>query len=258
MLKRDELIDHVYALIGQDVISKAKSMDELPNGVQFLGSDQVETVTLGVSLNEAFLQEAVQKESNFSVFHHAFDPRTYKSIYSSNSQKRLKLIFQNQFTIMGFHAALDIHPTLGNNAQIIKKLGASIKDPFFDNWGYTAEFSKALSLDQFESKLKTLFGKNYTAFISGPDQIKSLAVCSGAAKPYAEHIEQMNALRVQAYLSGETSESRPHVMMEEGINYFLCGHYATEVFGVLALGKALSDRVGDRVIIEFIDIPNPI
>ncbi len=258
MLKRDQLIDHVSSLISPNVVTKAVSMDELPNGVQFLGADQVETVTLGVSLNESFLQEAILRQSNFAIFHHAFDPRTFKSLYSLSSQKRLRLIFQNQFTVMGFHAALDIHPTLGNNAQIIKKLGANIKDPIYENWGFTAEFSKALSLDQFEAKLQTLFGTDYTAFISGPDTIKSFAVCSGAAKPYPEHIEQMHALGVQAYISGETSESRPHTMMEEGINYFLCGHYATEVFGVQALAQALSKRVGDQVKIEFVDIPNPI
>ena len=47
-------------------------------------------------------------------------------------------------------------------------------------------------------------------------------------------------------------------MKESEINYFACGHYATEVFGVQELGKVIKSRFKDKLEVEFIDIPNPI
>jgi putative NIF3 family GTP cyclohydrolase 1 type 2 len=47
-------------------------------------------------------------------------------------------------------------------------------------------------------------------------------------------------------------------MQEAEINYFVCGHYATEVFGVKALSAEIGERFKGKVEVEFIDIPNPI
>ena len=58
MIQRDILIKFIYELIGKDLLEKALKIDEVANGVQFLGSDKVERVTLGVSLNEEFLKKA--------------------------------------------------------------------------------------------------------------------------------------------------------------------------------------------------------
>ena len=43
---------------------------------------------------------------------------------------------------------------------------------------------------------------------------------------------------------------------EAGIHYIAAGHYATEVFGVRALGDLLAERFS--VEHTFIDIPNPV
>ena len=76
MVSRDELIDFVHSTIGVDLLSKASRKDEMANGVQIHGGDDVRVVALGVSLNEEFLKQAVTIRSNFSIFHHGFDVRT--------------------------------------------------------------------------------------------------------------------------------------------------------------------------------------
>jgi len=55
MVSRDELIDFVHSTIGVDLLSKASRKDELANGVQIRGGNEVSVVALGVSLNEEFL-----------------------------------------------------------------------------------------------------------------------------------------------------------------------------------------------------------
>jgi putative NIF3 family GTP cyclohydrolase 1 type 2 len=63
---------------------------------------------------------------------------------------------------------------------------------------------------------------------------------------------------VELFITGESSESIPYKMKESEINYFVCGHYATEVFGVQELGKKIKSQFKDKIKVEFLDIKNPI
>lgn len=258
MVKRDELIDFIYKAIGNELIDKALKIDEVANGVQFLGSESVDKVTLGVSLNEEFLKKAADSGSTFCIFHHAFDPRTWKSRFSSYAQKRLGLIFKNDLTIMGFHYALDAHPEIGNNAQIIKKLGAEIKTPLFDDWGFVATFDKERDIHDLAHSCHEIFDHDIFVVEGGHEKVKTIGVVSGAAKPYDVEIAEMESKGVELFISGETSESTIHKMKESGVNYFVCGHYATEAFGVKALGEEIEKEFRDKISVEFIDIENPI
>jgi len=127
MIKRDELIKFIYQTIGEELIQKALVKDEIANGVQFLGQENVSKVALGTSLNEEFLLAAVKAGAEFCIFHHGFDVRTWKSRYPVFAQKRLKVIIENKLTIIGWHYALDSHPEIGNNATIIRFWGQKLK-----------------------------------------------------------------------------------------------------------------------------------
>jgi len=159
---------------------------------------------------------------------------------------------------MGFHYILDAHPEIGNNATIIKKLGAKKEEPLFEDFGYTATFTVPQDVKLLSKKCSDFMEHDVLAIYSGPKSVKTIGVCSGAAKPYAQHVAEMEEKGVQLFIAGETSESIPNRMKESGINYFVCGHYATEVFGVQELGKVIKSRFKDKLEVEFIDIPNPV
>ena len=256
MVKRDELIKFIYQTIGRDLLAKAFKIDEVANGIQILGKEQVNKVVLGTSLNEEFLKEAVRRGADFCIFHHGLDPRTIKSRFPIYLQKRLRTIFQNNLTIIGLHYALDAHPLIGNNATIIKKLGAKITDSLYEEWGFVARFPKVQDVRKLRHKCQKLFNHSVLAFFAGPTKVKTIGVVSGAGVPHAQHLSEMEDKGVELFISGETHESVPHKMKESGINYFVCGHYATEVFGVQELGKKIKSRFGNKVKVEFIDIPN--
>ena len=258
MVKRDELIKFVYQTIGEDLLKKALEKDEIANGVQFLGSETVSKVALGVSCNEDFLLEAVKAKAQFCIFHHGFDVRTWKSRYPLYAQKRLKVIFENKLTIMGLHYALDAHPKIGNNATIIKELGAKIKEPLYEDWGYTGIFDSPQPVDKLAKDCAELFHHDVFSVLAGPKNVKIIGVASGRGTPEAAEIAELENKGVELYISGETSEWNVHQMKESGINYFCGGHYATEVFGVQELGKVIKANFQDKLEVEFIDIPNEI
>jgi len=258
MIKRDELIKFIEKTIGEDLIQKALIKDEIANGAQFLGSESVEKAALGVSCNEEFLLAAIKAGAQFCIFHHGLDTRVWKSRYPLFSQKRLKVIVENKLTIMGLHYSLDSHPEIGNNAVIIKLLGAKIKQPLFDDWGYTAEFEQPQSVEKLKTICRKLFNHEIFTVLSGPKQVTIIGVVSGAGKPALSELAEIEIKGVQLYISGETSEWIVHQMKESGINYFCGGHYATEVFGIQELGKKIKEKFTNNLEVEFIDIPNEI
>ena len=91
------------------------------------------------------------------------------------------------------------------------------------------------------------------AFLSGPDEIRRVAVVSGAASGMVEAAADAGA---DAFITGEPNEPAMNRSREAHIHFIAAGHYDTEVFGVKALGERLSARFG--VEHRFIDIPNPV
>lgn len=258
MISRRELTSVIRKIVGEELLAKAELKDELANGVQFAGSDKVDKVVLGVSLNEDFLKEAVRVKAQACIFHHGFDPRTYKSRYSRSAQTRLRLISKHDLTVMGFHYSLDAHPEIGNNSVIIRELGATRGEPLFDEWGFVARFRTLQSVKELSKKCAKLFEHDIFAVYSGPEKITTIGVVSGAAKPTPAELTEMEKKGVELFITGEPSESIPHKMKESEINYFAGGHYATEVFGVQELGRKLKEHFKNKLDVEFIDIPNPI
>lgn len=258
MVKRDQLTQFIEKTIGLDLINKGRQIDSNANGVQFHGSDKVGKVALGVSLNVDFLREATQAGAQYCIFHHGFDPRHLNARYSQGSQERLRLIFGNNLTIAGYHYALDAQPEFGNNATIARQLGAKVVDTLYETWGVVAKLPKKVALDELSKQCATLFDHDILASKVGNEEVQILGIVSGAGKPYHAQIEEMHEKGVELYISGESSESRLHAMQEEGISYFLGGHYATEVYGVQELGKRIKVHYKDQLEVEFIDIANPL
>ena len=88
---------------------------------------------------------------------------------------------------------------------------------------------------------------------AGPEIVRRIGIVSGSA---ADALGEAAALGLDAFLTGEPRE---HVMAdarELGMHFIAAGHYATETFGVRALGDWLASRFGVEHI--FVDLPNPV
>jgi putative NIF3 family GTP cyclohydrolase 1 type 2 len=55
------------------------------------------------------------------------------------------------------------------------------------------------------------------------------------------------------YVTGESSHSIYHSVVENGMGFLAAGHYATEVWGVKAVAERLARETGLKTL--FIDLP---
>jgi len=83
--------------------------------------------------------------------------------------------------------------------------------------------------------------------------IESVGIVTGGAE---REYHQAVAAGLDAYVTGEATEWVMHQAAEDGAHYVAAGHYATERFGVQALGEWIERR--HELEVEFIDLPNPV
>lgn len=262
MIKRDELVQFIESTIGNDLLAKARIKDIYSNGVQIHGAENVSKITLGVSLTHDFLVESIAAGAQFCLTHHGLDLSSHNIVTSrihAGLQADLKYIFENELTVAGYHYSLDAQPEFGNNATLIKELGATKTDePFFDEWGYVAEFEKPIKATEVADKLAEVTSHDVFTVYGGPTTVKRLGVCTGGAKPYDRTLWEIIDKKLDGIVSGEIIEPGVAQAMGVGYNYYAAGHYATEVFGVQELGKILKENFGGKLEVEFIDLPNPL
>jgi dinuclear metal center YbgI/SA1388 family protein len=262
MVKRTDLITFIESTLGTELLATARVKDIYANGVQISGATEVNKIVLGVSATHEFLEEAVSSGAQFCLTHHGLDLTSHNLVSSrihAGLQADLQLIFKHNLTVAGYHYALDAHQTIGNNAVIIRELGAKLTgETYYDTWGYIAEFSKPILATDLAATLAGLTSHDVFTVYGGPEKIKRIGVCSGGAKPYDKELWEIIDKQVDAHLAGEIIEPGINQAKGVGYNYYACGHYATEVFGVQELGKIIKAHFKDELEVEFIDLPNPL
>jgi dinuclear metal center YbgI/SA1388 family protein len=260
MVSRDELAATIDHLIGEELIVKANNLDENANGVQIHGTEEVSKIALGVSTSLDFFREAVASGAEFTLTHHGLH-LSHKYMYNArldqSQQAVLKYVFANNLTVAGYHYGLDAQPEFGNSATIIKELGAKrLDEPYFDSWGWVAEFAKPIDVKELAESCSELFAHDIFAVYGGKPKIKRIGVVTGGGKPVGSWLHEIYDKHIDVHITGEIAESGPTIAKDAGFNYFAAGHYATEVFGVQELGKKLKSHFKNKLEVEFIDIPN--
>jgi dinuclear metal center YbgI/SA1388 family protein len=254
MIKRDQIIDFI-----NKILSYEKDKDPYgPNSLQVIGCEDIKKIVLGVSANLDLFKKAAQWDADIIIVHHGLFWNKDERIINRLMKARLKVLFDSDITLLGYHFFLDNHPSLGNNAQIIKLLGAKKGEEFGTldklSWGYEATFLKQITIDELIKRCKKLCGPNAKVFKYGPKFIKKFAVVSGGG---GSNLLEAIDKNLDAYITGDARESTEAQAKEAGIHHIFFGHYNSEKFGVFALREVLKKKF-PSLEIKFIDIPNPL
>jgi len=238
-------------LINEKLNSSAIS-DFAPNGLQVEGREDIRKIITGVTACQALLDEAVRQQADAIIVHHGYFWKSEPAVIRGMKRNRLKTLLANDINLYGWHLPLDMHPQLGNNAQLGRLLGIEIQgeiDPLVP-WG---TFPTALSGVELASWLELRLGRTpLWCGDTGPDEIRRVAWCTGGGQGFIDNAARFG---IDAFITGEVSEQTIHSAREQGIHFYAAGHHATERGGIQALSDWLTTETDLDVI--FIDIPNP-
>jgi dinuclear metal center YbgI/SA1388 family protein len=230
-----------------------KFEDSSNNGLQVGSSEEVKKVCCGVDASIPFFERAADSGADLLVCHHGMSWGDSLKYLTGMNYNRVRCLLQNDMALYACHLPLDAHPRYGNNALIFKKLGLVKRRGFGEHRGaligYAGELPKPMRYDSFKKLVRKVAGNEIQTMDFGKKTIRSVAIVSGGA---AGDIEGAALEGVDVYVSGEPNLAARNLAEEYGINGVFAGHYATETFGVRALGGILRKKFGVKA--EFLDM----
>ena len=252
MARRDEIVAFL-----DDYLDSGGYPDALPVGLQVIGADEVTRVATGVSASLELFRAAAAADAQMLIVHHGLFWNSDARTIGRRERARLGALFEADLSLVAYHLALDAHPEVGNNALICRALGLSNPTGFGGHGertiGFIARADPSLTPAELLGRVRREVSPDPLVFESGPPTISSVAVVSGAAAGEALAAADAGA---DCFLTGEPREAVMMQAREAGIHFIAAGHYATEVFGVRALGELVAARFS--VEHAFLDLPNPV
>jgi dinuclear metal center YbgI/SA1388 family protein len=241
-----------------DLLDPTAYDDYGPNGLQVPGSEQIQTVVTGVSANADLFSRAREEDADLVLVHHGLFWAGPPRALDRASKRRLQLLFDADLALAAYHLPLDGHLEVGNNALLAGALGAGDVEPFAAHGratlGVRARFADdGVTPAELVARVRAATGREPLAFTDGPDPVRTIGIVSGAG---ADHLEDAIDAGLDAFVTGEPAERSMARAREAGVHFLAAGHYATETFGVRALGERLAEHFGIRHV--FVDVPNPI
>jgi len=240
-----------------DEVTKNNTISDFPgsfNGLQVENSGSVSKIGASVDAGLVPFQKAVEKKINFLISHHGLfwsPPIPIRGV----AFKKIKLCMDNDLAIYGSHLPLDCHPEIGNNAIIANKLGLEPVRGFlpFENMNIGLIVKNHLSRTQLKEKMNNLFPAGFHSIEYGIEEPSTIAILSGSGQ---SAVEKLIDEGVDTLITGELKQQHFNYAQENKLNLYICGHYATETFGVDKLAQQVAKKF--NLPYEFIDIPCPL
>jgi len=253
MIERDQLVKFL-----NDELQSEKIRDYCPNGLQVEGKAKIGRIVTGVTASQALLDAAVAANADAILVHHGYFWKNETAQVTGIKKKRLQTLLRHDINLLAYHLPLDVHPSLGNNAQLGILLNAqhvtAVASVEPNGVLMQGELATAVNVAQLAQQLEHTLQRQVLLHVAEnlASTVTKLAWCTGGGQGY---IEQAAAAGAQLFISGEVSEQTIHLSRELGIHFIAAGHHATERYGVKALGEFIASQL--RLDVQFIDIDNP-
>jgi dinuclear metal center YbgI/SA1388 family protein len=239
-----------------NLLEPSRFKDYGPNGLQVEGKAQVARIVSGVTASRALIEAAIEADADAIFVHHGLFWRGQDGRVTGWMKQRLALLLAHDVNLFAYHLPLDAHPALGNNAQLGLRLGLQATGRFGDQeLGFLGERGDGAAFADGEAlgaHLQQVLRRPIVHVAGKGRPIRTLAWCTGGAQGY---FEAAIAAGADAFITGEISEPQAHYARECGVDYFACGHHATERYGAPAVAAHVAAECGIEH--RFIDIDNP-
>lgn len=232
-------------------------IDETPdeagarNGLQVEGRPQVGRVALAVDASERSIEAASAWAADLLIVHHGLFwdggvPLTGRRF------RKIRRLIEGGLGVYSAHIPLDVHPEVGNNVVLAREIGLPVEGWFGDYRGIPLGVWGRLELrrEALAARLDEVLGGPVRMMAGGAERVEKVGIITGGG---GSMIGQAIGAGLDAYITGEGAHHTYFDAVEGGINVYYGGHYATEVWGVKALGDHLASHFGLES--RFIDGP---
>ena len=227
------------------------------NGVQLANVGAINRVATAVDFSSETVHGAIDAGATLLLVHHGMFWGGAQPLIGHRHQ-RLRALITHDVGVYAAHLPLDVHPTLGNNALLARRLDLNPSGGFakYQSIDVGLSGTSSISTRMLADKARGLaeeFGGQLVATPFADDRLtRAWGICTGAGADSAT-LREAAAKGLDTLIVGEGPHHTAVEARELGIVVLYAGHYATETLGVRALGDALAERFG--VTSTFVDAP---
>lgn len=232
LLRTSEVPDHSGAL----------------NGLQVENSAPITRVAVAVDVSLQTIQGALDASANLLVVHHGLFWSGVQAL-RGNTYERFRRLLTNDVAVYSSHLPLDVHPTLGNNALLARALGLDPVEGFarFESMSVgvmgNADIATETLAGRADAIARAEGGALVSVGVTAGRRTRRWAICTGAGAS-SDTLREAADANVDTLIVGEGPHHTGVDAAERGIAVLYAGHYATETFGVRALGAELERQFG--------------
>lgn len=247
-MKLESILEYLDAYLG---VPAHPDYPNACNGLQVEGPQDVTRLCTAVDASEAAIAAAVKRKANLLMVHHGLFWDGLRPL-TGRRHRKIERLIHGDLGVYSMHLPLDSHPAIGNCILLARALeilpvgrfgayqGADL------GWWGESNVGRAQLVERAEAVLRG----PVQLLAHGPTQTERVGVITGSGGSLAEEAAQMG---LDTLVTGEGPHHAAILAAELGINIIYGGHYATETFGIRALGEHLSERFGLEQ--EFLDLP---
>lgn len=137
------------------------------NGLVVQGRDKVLNIATGVSASIGVIKKAIELKVDALLVHHGFffPSGDFKFVVSGVFREKLRLLLENNISLLAYHLPLDAHQEVGNNFAVACALKWKEIEPFGlyqgNSIGVKGKFSPC-SREAFQKKLEVFYDHKAT------------------------------------------------------------------------------------------------
>ena len=170
-------------------LASEKIKDYAPNGLQVEGKASIKRVVTGVTACQALIDKAIELNADAILVHHGYFWKNELAAIRGMKGKRIRSLIKQDINLYGYHLPLDIHPEIGNNAELAKLLGIEILGGLDSNPHSIAMYGRLthpISGDNLAVKINQMLQRQpmHIAPQERSKPIESIGWCTGSAQDY--------------------------------------------------------------------------
>ena len=232
-----------------DTLLRTADVPDYPgalNGIQVENGAPITRVAVAVDASLRTIQGAIDAGANLLIVHHG--------LFWSGAQplrgrvyERFRRLLAHDIAVYSSHLPLDLHPTLGNNALLARALGLDPVEGFarFQSISVGVMGNADADTESLAARTGAIAaaegGTLVSIGVTPGRRTRRWAICTGAGAS-SDTLREAVAAGVDTLIVGEGPHHTGVDAAELGIAVLYAGHYATETFGVRALGAELEHR----------------
>jgi dinuclear metal center YbgI/SA1388 family protein len=234
-----------------DTVLRTNEVPDYPgamNGVQVEHDGPVTRCAVAVDASLHTIDAAVASNANLLVVHHGLFWGGTQPLRGRVFQ-RVRRLLAHDVAVYASHLPLDLHPTLGNNAIMARALELTPSAGFAHFQSIAigvmgdADVETSTLAERCDALARREGGQLVSVGVTPQRRTRRWALCTGAGAS-SDTLREASAAGVDTLIVGEGPHHTAVEASELGIAMLYVGHYASETFGVRALGEEIERTFG--------------